>query len=131
MKLDSGTSLAVPDRCNRAGAVDFNEDVSYTEFLAKVLQAMCRAAANGQPPLLSIDYNGFKERVITDLVGHFGLSVNALETETMLSKSRLNAKSPDGGEVFKPDASRKQRQATPLVNSLSEELVVPVFNDLK
>ena len=114
-----------------AGLINFTDNISYTEFLANALRATCEAAANAQPPLLHIDYNDFRERVTTDMVGHFGLSVEGSEIVSMLSASRVYAKDVTGMEVFNSDSSRKQRQSTPLVRRLSEELVAPVLKNFK
>ncbi len=95
--------------------------------LAAIMQDALAQAYN--PNGIFINYRDLPLIALPRILQHFGLTPDAEESERMLDKARFNAKQPLS--PFVADSAQKQAQASALACTCTEELLMPLYQQLE
>lgn len=95
--------------------------------LAKIGETAVSSFATGRAAL--IEFNELPGAVWSRLIDFFGIACSERDCERMRSKAQFDAKAPS--IHFVGDTNEKNREASPLIRSMSEEWAMPVYRELE
>lgn len=106
-------------------------DTPDADYCARVLAALCEAAARHHPAGGGrlVNYAELPEALFTKVLPHFGVTPSDDEAAAMRAASDRDAKAPDQG--FVPDGAAKRRQAGDDLTAICERRVGEAYRRLE
>lgn len=115
------------------GLFGLNEYASFQmqpeEYCARALAKICEAGLEYQEGGRLVNYNQLPEAMLTSIPEFFGIDYSESDIEILNRTSQLNAKNPS--LPFTNDTDDKNRSATELMRSVTDEWIVPVYKRLE
>lgn len=104
------------------------------EFCAAHLALLCMCALHaygrGNSGGILLHYSGIQEKVVTVLLDHFKITVDATVAARMLQVSQSYSKSLTTNEVFRDDSERKVKNAYPAVVQAAQTYMYPIYFEM-
>lgn len=101
------------------------------QYLALILSHYMMSALKqrGHPRGMFVDYADLPQPALPAILAHLHLDLDESAVALMLDRASRDAKQPSAG--FVPDTRRKQAAATPAARQLTQELLMPAYEELR
>lgn len=99
------------------------------EYSARALARVCEAALEYHEGGMLVNYTQLPEAMWDLIPKFFGIDYSQSDIEILNRVSRLDAKNPS--LHFTNDTDAKNRSATDVMNSMADELIVPIYEQLE
>lgn len=101
------------------------------QYLALILSHYMKSALmqREHPHGIFVDYADLPQRALPAMLAHLRLDLDQSAVALMLARASRDAKQPSAG--FVPDIHRKQAAATPAARQLTQELLMPAYEELR
>lgn len=101
------------------------------QYLALILSHYMKSALmqREHPGGMFVDYADLPQRALPAILAHLRLGLDESAVALMLDRASRDAKKPSAG--FVPDTSRKQAAATPAARQLTQEFLMPAYEELR